>query len=228
MSTQSSKVSVFLPCRAGSQRVKNKNTRPFSKSGESLLTVKLAQLLNCDLVSEIVLSTNDRIAIKQANQFNSNKIIIHERCDELSSSNTTTDDLIKLVPNIINGHIMWTHVTSPLVNHATYDEMIEEYFNHLCNYDSLMSVTVLRKFIWDECGPYNYDASSINWPFTQNLKKLYEINSACFISSSLNYIKYSNRIGLNPFLFNLDSIQSTDVDHEDDFRSAAIVYDSIK
>lgn len=227
MSTQSSKVSVFLPCRAGSQRVKNKNTRPFTKSGKSLLIIKLTQLLKCDLVSNIILSTNDQIVIKQASQFNSNRLIIHERSDELASSQTTTDNLIKLVPSLINGHIMWTHVTSPFVNHTKYDEMVNCYLNQLHEYDSLMSVTILKKFIWDEFGPYNYNASGLNWPFTQDLKKLFEINSACFITSSTNYAKYNNRIGLKPFFYKLNNTDSIDIDYEDDFRLASIVYDSL-
>ena len=37
-------VVVFLPCRAGSTRVPEKNTRPFAGHGGGLLGVKLDQL----------------------------------------------------------------------------------------------------------------------------------------------------------------------------------------
>lgn len=51
-------IAVFLPVRKGSQRVINKNNRPFANKEGGLLEVKLEQLSKLK-VSEIILSTND-------------------------------------------------------------------------------------------------------------------------------------------------------------------------
>ena len=53
------KVAFFLPARKGSQRVKNKNTRPFAGIEGGLLANKLEQLLAAERIDVIVLSTND-------------------------------------------------------------------------------------------------------------------------------------------------------------------------
>ena len=64
-----------------------------------------------------------------AKKLKNDKIIIHQRKDSsLSTSSTTTQKLINHASEIIpDGHILWTHVTSPLVNSKTYDKIILRY-----------------------------------------------------------------------------------------------------
>lgn len=52
-------VSCFLPCRKGSERVLRKNIKPFGGYEFGLIQIKLAQLLACEALDEVVLSTND-------------------------------------------------------------------------------------------------------------------------------------------------------------------------
>lgn len=56
----SDKVTCFLPCRQGSQRVPNKNIKPFAGFEFGLIEVKLNQLLKATLVDEVVLSTSQQ------------------------------------------------------------------------------------------------------------------------------------------------------------------------
>ena len=116
-------------------------------------------------------------------------------------------------------------MTSPFVTSEIYDNAIESYFElDKNNFDSLMSVNKINKFLWDEKGPLNYDRKKEKWPRTQTLKNIYEINSAFFISEIKNYLLYKDRIGLRPYLFNLSNIQSLDIDWEDDFKMAEKIY----
>ena len=68
------RVNVFLPMRAGSERVPNKNTRTFSGIKGGLCKIKLEQLINCNLIDKILVSTNDPEVVKIANGFNSKQI----------------------------------------------------------------------------------------------------------------------------------------------------------
>ena len=52
-------VNVFLPMRAGSQRVPQKNTRPFAGMEGGLCSLKIKQLLGTKLIQNITISTND-------------------------------------------------------------------------------------------------------------------------------------------------------------------------
>jgi hypothetical protein len=59
------------------------------------------------------------------------------------------------------------------------------------------------------------------------LKVLYEINHAFYINSIVNYIKLKDRIGAKPYYFELDKLQSFDIDWEEDFRIAEKIFNAV-
>jgi CMP-N-acetylneuraminic acid synthetase len=65
---------VFLPCRKGSQRVPNKNTRPFAGVDGGLLRIKLEELLKAKLIDKIILSSNDAEVLQIGKEFNHPKL----------------------------------------------------------------------------------------------------------------------------------------------------------
>jgi CMP-N-acetylneuraminic acid synthetase len=219
-------VVAFLPMRKGSQRVKNKNIKVFSDVIGGLTFIKISQLLKVKQIDKIIISTNDEEVKTIAKSFNDNKIIIDDRPESLASSETLTDDLIKYVPSIIKeGIVLWTHVTSPFVTDEIYTDMIDKYFQTNTNFDSLMSVTKIQKFIWNENSPVNYDKEKEKWPRTQTIKPMYEINSGAFIASVNTYLKCEDRIGEKPFLYELGDKQAFDIDWQDDFDIAEVLWD---
>ncbi|WP_283709986.1 cytidylyltransferase domain-containing protein [Pseudoalteromonas prydzensis] len=215
-------ITAFLPCRKGSQRIPDKNIKPFAGIEGGLLKIKLDQLLQCENIDRIVLSSNDERILEYSESLNETKIVIDHRPDHLGSSSTTTDSLINYVPTLINdGHVLWTHVTSPFMNSQDYDALIDSYFKGLNEgYDSLMTVLKLQGFIWNKQGPISYKRDGLKWPMTQNIEPLYEVDSGAFISSVHNYKAYHDRIGNNPYLFEQEKIKSIDIDWPDDFTFA--------
>jgi CMP-N-acetylneuraminic acid synthetase len=216
-------ISVFLPTRRGSERCVNKNTRDFANISGGLLKLKLTQLIESKSVSEIVLSTNDSISADIGRSFGSKKIKIVERPDELALSSTSLMDLIDYVPSICAfDHILWTHVTSPFVLASDYDLIVHKYFEAIkSGFDSLMSVRPLRNFIWD--GDVQDIVNRLNceqWPRTQDLKVLFEVNSAVFVNSKIGYSVNRNRIGKLPYLFEMSDLKGFDIDWEEDFLIA--------
>lgn len=225
-------LAIFLPTRSGSERVKNKNTRQFAGFEGGLLELKLSQLVDMQ-VDEIILSSNDKASIKIAEKFQSgnSKLKIDVRPDHLAASSTSLTDLIKYVPNLTTcEHILWTHVTSPMVTGDIYLKCIEEYFKNINRgFDSLMSVTPFQNFLWNE--DYNdliNRKGNERWPKTQDLKTLYEINSAIFITPREIYENDLDRVGKKPFLYEMNKLESLDVDWEEDFKIAETVYESFK
>lgn len=223
-------VSIFLPTRKGSQRVINKNTRPFAQFDNGLLELKLKQLMGAKLISEVVLSTNDEESLRIAYNFSKqwSKLVIDHRPDHLASSTTNLIDLVNYVPQITKGeHLLWTHVTSPFVGPTDYDHAIRQYFQacELGN-DSLMSVKPFRNFLWSkEAGDLINRRTSQRWPQTQDLMELYEIDSAIFMASRNIYLQQSDRVGQTPFLYQLGGLKSFDIDWEDDFVIAEALFE---
>lgn len=226
MSNLKKPVIAFLPCRKGSERVPRKNIKKFAELEFGLIELKLKQLISCEEIKKIILSTNDEEIIKYASSINIKKIEIDHRADELSSSETTTDELIIYASSIIkNAHILWTHVTSPFINNTDYSLIIKKYYEKLNKgHDSLMTVTPIQSFIWNEKNPVNYNQLDEKWPRTQTLEPLFEVNSGVFISSDANYRKFNDRIGLTPFMYKLDKTQSMDIDWPEDFIMAEQMY----
>lgn len=225
------KISVFLPCRAGSERVPHKNTRTFAGIEGGLLKIKLQQLIACNAIDTIVLSTNDEEVIQLAETISSDKIKIDRRPEHLATSSTSTDDLVKYVPSIISeGAVLWTHVTSPFIDGKIYEEAINTYKEVLSKgeNDSLMSVTALRTFIWNKEGAVNYDRNKEKWPRTQTIEPLYEINSGIFLADIDIYKNLQDRIGKKPFLFENNDIDSFDIDWEEDFFIAEAIYKKLR
>lgn len=225
------KICAFLPCRAGSERVPHKNTRTFAGIEGGLLRIKLSQLIASKTIDSIILSTNDDEVINIAKSVNDPKIIIDQRPEHLASSSTSTDDLVKYVPSLVaEGVVLWTHVTSPFVDEKKYDEAITIYKENLKNeqYDSLMSVTALRTFIWNKERPINYDRTKEKWPRTQTIEPLFEVDSGIFVADVEIYRSMQDRIGQKPFLFENNEIDSFDIDWEEDFFIAEAIYNKLK
>lgn len=223
-------ITAFLPCRLGSQRVPDKNTKDFAGVEGGLTSIKLKQLLDSKKIDVIVLSTNDTLVMEIAKRV-SKEIIIDERPNELALSSTSTDELIEYIPKIIKeGHVLWTHTTSPFLTPEFYDSSIETYIDKVLKddiHDSLMTVNKIHSFLWNKKGSFNYDRQKEKWPRTQTLEELFEINSGVFLNSIQNYRKFKDRIGMNPFLLYTKKVESFDIDWPEDFDLAEMIYEKL-
>lgn len=212
-------VTAFLPCRAGSQRVPRKNIKPFADVPHGLIEIKLKQLFASEGVDEVVLSTNDEEILAYAATLDDPKLRVHRRAEDLSSSETSTDQLVAHALELIGkGHILWTHVTSPFISAAQYDMIIAAYQEQLfAGYDSLMTTTEIHGFLWQHQRPMNYDRAVEKWPRTQTLEPVHEVNSGVFLAPVGVYRDLDDRIGERPYLYPLDKLVSHDIDWNEDF-----------
>ena len=123
-------ISIFLPIRKGSKRVKNKNFASINNFKYGLLEIKVKQFLKLrkyfkkrEIEAEFIVSTDCNITkcfIK-----NYSWIKIHNRTKKFSKDDCL-DSFINVVHNICLGNfILWTHVTSPLFNHFDYIHFLE-------------------------------------------------------------------------------------------------------
>jgi len=218
----SDKFTCFLPCRAGSQRVLKKNIKPFAGFEFGLIHIKLKQLLASKFLDEIVLTTDDEDILAYAQSLNEPRIRLHKRVASLASSFTSTDQLVAHALELIpNGHILWTHVTSPFITEKHYNQIICVYLDQLdAGFDSLMTTTAIHGFLWQHEQPINYDRKIEKWPRTQTIEPVHEVNSGVFLAPTSVYRTLDDRIGHRPYLYNLDKFTSYDIDWPEDFMIA--------
>ncbi len=224
-------IAFFLPTRKGSERVKNKNTKPFAGIEGGLIENKIKQLIETKKIDEIILSTNDETCIDIAQKYakKDGRIRIIPRPEELCLSSTNLQDLICYVPTITDAdHILWGHVTTPLAGADQYDAGIQLYIDKLSEgYDSLVGVTELKNFLLNRDGKLINNTTPIPWPRTQDLEPLYEINHTMFLAKREVYLEQKNRIGQKPILHIMDEMHSFDIDWPDDFVIAETIYKQV-
>lgn len=223
------KVAFFLPTRKGSERVINKNTKPFAGIEGGLVENKIKQLLETKFIDEIIFSSNDETCMAVAKKYNDSRLRIIARPDELCLSTTNLQDLICYVPTVTDAdHILWGHVTTPLCGADQYDAAIKLYLDKFNEgYDSLVGVTELKNFLLNREGKLINNTTNIPWPRTQDLEPLYPINHTMFLAKREVYTEQKNRIGKKPLLHIMDELHSFDIDWPDDFTIAEIMYKNL-
>ena len=120
-------------------------------------------------------------------------------------------------------------MTTPIIGAEEYDKAIMKYFASLEEgYDSLVGVKELRNFLLNHEGRIINNTTDIPWPRTQDLETLYEINHTMFIASRGVYQEKKNRLGDRPYLYVMDGMLSFDIDWEEDFKMAEMIYTYLK
>lgn len=215
-------ITAIVPCRAGSERVRHKNTRPFAGFEGGLLELKLKQLSAQKRIDKIIVSSNDPVVLDYAKGFadsTDSRIVPLERPDELGRSSTPMSAFIRYMGTLEDdGVMMMVHVTHPFVTSEVMSDFIGAYERAVADgHDSLLTVTRMHKFIWDENGPYNYDNTVEKWPRSQDIAPLFEINHAGYLIPFRVMREADDRIGRKPFLYEIPESVSMDIDWEEQF-----------
>jgi CMP-N-acetylneuraminic acid synthetase len=213
---------AIIPVRKGSTRVKNKGVRPFA--GSSLLEVKIKQLLDCYLIDEVMVGTNDPAAKEIAKKY---PVIIADRservCDELrSTANDMIFDLASRADSSVT-NIVWAHCTNPLIDHKIYDEAINSYLYSGC--DSLLSVTAVVSHIWFDIKPHNFNPYGDRHQLASELEAYYYQNGGIFIQPREQMVSNRYFYGQDPRLFVIDEYDAIDIDTPKDFKIAELLYE---
>lgn len=217
-------LTAVVPCRAGSERVPQKNTRPFAQYRGGLLELKLEQLARVEEIDQIIVSSNDDAVLAFTREFaqarGDGRFTALERPDELGRSSTPMSAFIRYVGHLQEtGTMMMTHVTHPFLSSQYFSGLIGAWKEAAAaGHDSLLTVTKLQTFLWDENGPYNYDPTEEKWPRSQDIKPLYEINHGAYLIPFEVMRAVDDRVGQRPRLHELPENAVLDIDWLDQFH----------
>lgn len=222
LSSNSKPVIVALvPMKGHSERVPNKNLRPFC--GKPLCHWIIHSLQKSHYVKDIVVNTDSQKIAENIHQnFNGVKII--DRPDEIRGDFVSMNTIIAYDLSQLSGeHFLQTHSTNPLLNTETIDRAIALYFRNLGTHDSLFTVTRHNaRFYWGDGNPINHDPQELIR--TQDLPPIFEENSSLYIFSRESFKQSGGkRIGLKPYMFEISKFEAVDIDEEDDFQLAELL-----
>lgn len=212
------KMKALVAVRAGSQRVQNKNIRPFA--GSSLLEIKLEQLKRVGIFDGIVVNSDDDHMLQIAHNMGCETV---KRDAEYASSSVSMSEVYKnMAENIDTDHIAYINVTNPLLRDESIIKAVETYKNNIDKYDSLNSAHLIKEFLFKDNKPINYDLK--NQPRSQDLPDISALNFAISIISRQAMIDCKNVVGNKPNIYIIDEVEATDIDNQIDFDFAEFMY----
>lgn len=202
-------ITAVIPVREGSRRLKNKNIAPFA--GSNLLVHKINQLKKVPELSHIFVSSDSEKMLEMARREN---VLTHRRAAEYCDEQTKSfGEVVRHVcENAPGDTILWATCTSPLVCPSLYQKAIAQYQIALEEgYDSLVSFEKMKRYLWDEKGPINYELGVKHVP-SQQLPPLYIVTDGILLAPREKMIEWCYFHGTNPYRFILDKRSSVDID----------------
>uniref|UniRef100_UPI00404A0E76 acylneuraminate cytidylyltransferase family protein n=1 Tax=Flavobacterium sp. TaxID=239 RepID=UPI00404A0E76 len=218
------KIAALIPMRHSSERVPGKNYRSFA--GKPLFFHIVENLLKSKFVDEIIIDTDSPNIIKMTRD-NFPTVLILERPEHLRDGSIAMNDVLLNITNQIEADLyLQTHSTNPLLKSNTIDTGIKKLLESFPMYDSLFTVTKRNVRFWDILArPINHNQDILLR--TQDLPPIFEENSCMYIFSKDILKSKHNRIGNRPMLFEIDPIESQDIDVELDFKVAEFLFKEV-
>lgn len=218
------KITAVIPIRKGSQRVKDKNLRPFA--GTTLLDNKIQMLLKTPEIDEIIVNTNSEAAIELVElEYAGTKVRAQRREEYYASSACSGSEFFKHLGETTDTDIfIYTPCTSPFIKPETVSRCIERFLDNVekNEFDCVSTVSSIKEFMWLDGKAINYDPR--NAPNSQNLPDIVALNFGTTVISRENLIKNSNIIGKNPDFIITSDIEAIDIDTPLDFYIAEQIY----
>ena len=216
------KIKALVAVRSGSQRVQNKNIRPFA--GSNLLEIKLLQLKRIKNLDGVIVNSNDDYMLEVARTLGCETV---KREQYYASNEVSMSEVYKNMAENFNGDIIvYTNVTNPLLKDETIEKAIDTYLMRSEDYDSLNSAHLIKEFMIENGKPINYDLS--RQPRSQDLPDIYALNFAINIIERSKMIECKNVVGTHPLIWGIDEVEATDIDNPIDFEFAEYVYGQIQ
>jgi CMP-N,N'-diacetyllegionaminic acid synthase len=110
-------VDAFVGVRSGSQRVKNKNTKPFGDT--TLLDLKLETLKQVSNLKNIIVSSDCDNMLSIAKNHG---VDTHKRSVYHASNECTNSEYFEMIADVVESeNVMYAPVTSPFVSVETFN-----------------------------------------------------------------------------------------------------------
>ncbi len=219
-----SDISVVIPVREGSSRVREKIFLPFGDN-TTLLDWKISQLIKVQRADRIFLSSNSE-RVKEVARAHGVEFL-PPRNDYLSVGHQASfSEVITggVVQDIPTDHFAWVTVVVPLMSPAEYRSGFELYLEHVVDkqsHDSLVSVNLLKEYFWDKNGPLNYQADK-NHTISQDLPDIYRVTNGLYMRSREQTLAEGGYfLGPNPYMHQVAKMAGgVDIDEFEDYEMA--------
>jgi len=215
--TNTLKIAAFLPVKAISERIENKNTKLLA--GKPLFLHTLDKLINCKFIDEVFLDSESEDIFELASDYD----FIKFKRDKLLADNSTDGN--KLFLNEIKETdadiCIQALCTSPFIKQETIEKALDILISNN-HYDSVIFVRKEKFYLWDSLSNQPiYDINKI--PNSFNLDDTVFETMGLYIIRKDAALKTGRRIGENPYLFEISPLEGIDINYPEDFELAELI-----
>lgn len=219
--TSNIKVNALVPMKGHSERVPNKNLRPFL--GKPLCFYVINSLLDSFYVNKVYVNTDSQAIKDKINHLFGEKVGIIDRPLAIQGDFVSMNTIIDYDLSQLDGeYFLQTHSTNPLLRASTIDQAIQTFLNNQRTHDSLFTVDRIQGRLYrDNLTPVNHNPMEMLR--TQDLSPIFMENSNLYIFTRSSFNKEKCRIGKNPMIFETPKLDSVDIDIEEEFILAELI-----
>lgn len=206
------KVVAVIPIKLNSERLPNKNIKPFS-NGVPLCHYIFNTMLKVKGVDEVyVYCSSERIIPYLPAGV---KYLKRDEC--LDRNTTKINEVLSAFAQDVPADIyVMSHTTAPFLKHTRIEEGLQAVRSG--QYDSSFAVRRIQTFMWRDGQPMNYSLDDI--PRTQDLTPVFYETSGFYIYRQEIINGFNRRVGEHSYMVEVDELEAVDIDNAGDFDFA--------
>ena len=210
------KVAAMIPIKLNSERVRDKNIRPFF-DGIPLVRFIAETAAKSRYIDEVYIYCSD----DKIRKYIPETVRFLKRPAFLDGNECNCNDIIREFMKEVDADIYSVnHATAPFTLSGSIDRCIEAVAGG--EYDCAFLVKKMQTFLWGEGKALNFDPQ--HFPRTQDLAPIYTETSGAHVFTREVFQTYGRRVGIHPCLVETGEIESLDIDTEEEMRIAQAVY----
>ncbi len=212
------KIVAFIPIKLNNERLPGKNTMLLN--GRPTCDYIFETISNIDIIDEKYVYCSDEAILPYIKPYSEKGLKFLKRDNYLDGFQIKGLEIIEKFVNDIDADIyVLTHVTQPFTKPESIKKALDKVI--IGEYDSSFSAVILQDYMWKNGKPLNYDIKNI--VRTQDLQPIYMETGAFFIFKKEVFTKLGQRIGNNPYIYEIDQFEAVDIDTVEDFEFAKVV-----
>lgn len=212
------KIVSFIPIKLNNQRLPGKNIMLLNK--RPVCDYIFKTISDVDMIDEKYVYCSDETIKPYIDPYREKGLCFLKREAYLDGFQVKGLEIIERFVKDVDADIyVLTHVTQPFTKSESIKNALEKVISG--KYDSAFSAVVLQDYMWTNGKPFNYDIKDI--VRTQDLNPIYMETGAFFIFRKEVFTKLGQRIGNNPYIYEIDQFEAVDIDTAEDFEFAKVV-----
>lgn len=205
------KVVAFVPIKLNSQRLSHKNILPILGKPLSWHIFKTLSVVP-EIDEVYVYCSSEKIC-----DYIPSDITLLKRDEKLDGDLVKGAEIYTAFMNEIDADIyILAHTTSPFMKPESIQHALQKILD--AGHDSAFSAQKIQTFAWYNNKPINYKLDDV--PRTQDMEPIFVETSGFYMFEKDLFLKEGRRIGHNPYIQEVNGIESIDIDTKEDYDFA--------